>query len=178
MVAEAPNKARLVVRPHALAACTVAALGVVVPKPAQAHAASPRLDRVERGIVRRINVIRHTYGLPSVRANRALNRSADYHSRDMLRANFFAHASSNGQSFAQRVESYRPSSRIGETLAYVPVADPSRSARRIVELWMNSPPHRASLLNRSFKRIGVSRRRGAFGNLKVVVFTADFASAH
>ena len=135
------------------------------------------MDRVERGIVHRINAIRASYRLPSVRINRALARSADYHSADMLRANFFAHASSNGESFVSRVEHFRPSNRIGETLAYVPTVDPDRSAGRIVELWMNSPPHRAALLNRKFRRIGVSRRRGALGDLRVVVFTADFASA-
>jgi uncharacterized protein YkwD len=169
----------LVAKPRALLACLLAALSVaVVPKPAPAHAAGPQLDRVERGIIRRINQIRGAYGLPRLRIDRALDRSADYHSRDMLRADFFAHPSSNGQSFAQRVESFRRSSRIGETLAYVPAGDPQGSARRIVEMWMNSPPHRASLLNRGFRRIGVSRRRGTFGRLKVVVFTADFASAH
>jgi uncharacterized protein YkwD len=165
--------------PHALVACVLAALGAVgLPEPDPGYAASPRLDRVEHGIVHRINEIRRSYGLPRVHSIRALNRSADYHSRDMVRANFFAHASSNGQSFEQRVEHFRRSYRIGETLAYVPTSEPRRSARRIVELWMNSPPHRASLLNADFQRIGVARRRGLIGNQKVVVFTADFASVH
>jgi uncharacterized protein YkwD len=172
--------ARLKTYWRALVTCLAAALVITgVPTPADAHARGrSRHDKVERGIISKINSIRRANGLPRVRANRALARSADYHSADMLRMNFFAHSSSNGQSFAQRVEHFRPSNRVGETLAYVPTADPRRSAARIVELWMNSPPHRASLLNRSFRRIGVARRKGALGSLRVVVFTADFASAH
>ena len=172
--------ARFSTHPRALLAWLIASLATVaLPTPDEAHArGGPRHDAVERGVIRNINEIRAQNGLAPVRGNRALARSADYHSRDMLRANFFAHASSNGQSFAQRVESFRPSDRIGETLAYVPTASPDRSARRIVDMWMNSPPHRASLLNPEFRRIGVSRRRGGLGNMRVVVFTADFASAH
>ena len=39
--------------------------------------------------------------------------------KTMLAADFFAHTSSNGESFEQRVEQFFPSKRIGETLAYI-----------------------------------------------------------
>lgn len=175
-----PVSARQKTYARSLYPCVVAALlitGVPTPGDAQARGGS-RHDSLERGIIRKINTIRRAHGLPKLRANRALGRSADYHCTDMLRMNFFAHSSSNGQTFAQRVANFRPSNRIGETLAYVPTADRDRSARRIVQLWMNSPPHRASLLSPGFRRIGVARRKGALGSLRVVVFTADFASAH
>jgi uncharacterized protein YkwD len=172
------HSARLHIRPRAIAIALFAALAAVaLPAPAQSHASGSRHDRVERSIIRSINAIRAGSGLHAVRADRRLARSADFHSRDMLRANFFAHASSNGQSFAQRVESFRPSNRIGETLAYVPKGQGSEG-QRIVDMWMNSPPHRASLLNPSFRRVGVARRRGTLGNQRVTVFTADFASKH
>src|SRR4051794_19789426 len=173
-----PYSARLNIQPRALAlASALTACFVGLPGPAESHAAGSRHDRVERSIIRSINGIRAGNGLHSVHANRRLGRSADFHSRDMLRANFFAHASSNGDSFAQRVESFLPSNRIGETLAYVPKGQGSEG-QRIVDMWMNSPPHRASLLNPSFRRIGVARRRGTLGNQRVTVFTADFASKH
>jgi uncharacterized protein YkwD len=181
LYARAPlTSARHNIHARALLLCLTATMLIVaLPTPSKSHARSRSgLDSVERGVVREINKIRRASGLRRVRANRALSRGADYHCRDMLDANFFAHASSNGESFAQRVESFRPSARIGETLAYVPTADPNRSSRRIVEMWMNSPPHRASLLSSSFHRIGVARRKGTIGNLPVVVFTADFASVH
>ena len=163
---------------RALFACLVAAVAVLVlPTPSEAAGGS-RLDRVERRIIRKINRIRAAHGLPAVRANHALARSADAHCADMLRANFFAHSSSNGEDMAQRVESYRRSSWVGETLAYVPTRRAGDQAARIVSMWMHSPPHRASLLTPQFRRIGVARRRGTLGRMRAIVFTADLASKH
>lgn len=169
---------RLKIEPRAVLACLLSALAltaVLAPAPAQARG-SARLDGVERKIVGKINAIRAGYGLPRLLVSRRLARSADYHSRDMLRANFFAHSSSNGQSMQRRVKSFRRSKRIGETLAYVRGRSSGRSARRIVRMWMNSPPHRASLLNPGFRRVGVARRTGRLGRGRATVFTADFAS--
>jgi uncharacterized protein YkwD len=166
-------------RTRASGACACALLMMGLPGPVTAHAkAGPRHDNVERQIIGKINAIRVASGLHRVRANRALARSADYHSRDMLRADFFAHASSNGESFEQRVEAFRPSNRIGETLAYLPKGQRDSMAQRFVDMWMNSPPHRASLLSPSFRRIGIARRNGMLGNQRVTVVTADFASKH
>jgi uncharacterized protein YkwD len=94
----------------------------------------------------------------------------------MLRANFFGHASSNGTPFRQRVRRYRPASRLGETLAYVPRRQSRGATSRVVGMWMNSPGHRAMLLSPSFRRVGIGRRTGTFGRMRAVVYTADFAS--
>jgi uncharacterized protein YkwD len=151
---------------------------VLVPFAGAAEAAAgPGLDRAERALLREVNRTRHAHGLPSVRANRRLQRAADSHCRDMLRANFFAHNSSNGTPMATRVMHYRPSYRIGETLAYLPTGDLRSGARRVVDMWMASPPHRAALLSRSFRRVGLARRIGSLGSLRAAVFTADFASS-
>jgi uncharacterized protein YkwD len=146
--------------------------------PASAKADSARMDRVERAIVRKLNKIRAANGLPQFHKSRALARGADFHCADMLAANFFAHASSNGQSMGDRVESFRRSSWVGETLAYVPRNGARGQAARIVSMWMNSPPHRASLLDGKFTRIGVARRKGSLGGQPSIVFTADLASKH
>jgi uncharacterized protein YkwD len=159
---------------RALFACVIATLLVVLLPSPQAKAAS-RLDRVERSIVRKLNRIRATHGLPSFRTSSRLAKAADFHCADMLRANFFAHPSSNGQSMGDRVEAFRRSSQVGETLAYVPDGS-GRQASTIVNMWMNSPPHRAALLTGSFTRIGVARRTGMLGSAKSIVFTADLGS--
>lgn len=164
--------------PHArvLFACVLAALVVAfVSQPDEAEA-SAKLDGVERKIVRKVNRIRASHGLPRVKSNRALARSADAHCRDMLRADFFAHTSSNGRSFDQRIRSYRRSKRMGETLAYMPGRRPRGQARRVVSMWMNSPGHRAALLSSGFRRIGVARAKGRLNGRRSIVFTADLAS--
>src|SRR5215216_5401027 len=77
-----------------------------------ARAASPRIDRGERALIRAINRARASHGLRSLHPGRRLARAADAHTRNMLRADFFAHGS-----FAQRVRRYVHVRSIGETLA-------------------------------------------------------------
>jgi uncharacterized protein YkwD len=145
--------------------------------PTGARASSPRMDRVERQIVRQVNAIRRAYGLRPLHRSRRLARAADFHCRDMLGNNFFAHSSSNGQPMADRVESFRRSSWVGETLAYVSGGGGGQAAR-IVGMWMNSAPHREALLSGRFARIGVARMHGVLGGAGSIVFTADLASRH
>jgi uncharacterized protein YkwD len=142
-----------------------ATLALAVPAPATA---ARRHDRVERSVIRHINAVRHANGLASVRPWRALRHAAEEHSRDMARANFFDHPSSDGTPFDVRVRRYVGSRPIGETLAAL---SGGGQAARVVQMWMDSPPHRAILLERTFRRIGLARHRSGFGML----FTADFA---
>jgi len=146
--------------------------------PAQAQAGpGARMDRIERAITREINKIRRQHGLPKVHSNRGLARAANSHSADMLRANFFAHASSNGMSMSERVRRFKRARRIGENLAYVPTGSGGvRVARGVVTMWMNSPAHRNVILTPAWRRIGVARKRGAIGGLQANVFTADFST--
>jgi uncharacterized protein YkwD len=142
---------------------------------APAGAAGPRLGRTERAIVRGIDRHRADAGLRGLRTSRPLARAADAHSRDMLAADFFAHSSSNGASFATRLHRYTRARFVGETLALLPSCRGRRAAHAVVSMWMHSPMHRAILLTRGFHRIGVALRRGRLGSRHACVVTADFA---
>lgn len=132
-----------------------------------AEAASARIDSGERAVIRAINRARHAHGLRGLRANGRLARAANAHTLSMLRSNSFSHGA-----FATRLRRYVSFRRIGETIAMT-----SRcSARKVVRLWMNSPPHRAVLLSGTFRRVGIGRRRGDLGYGRSCVVTADFAS--
>jgi uncharacterized protein YkwD len=162
--------------PTLLIAALLAALACLsLPAPA-AQAAGARLDRAERALLREVNRTRRAHGLPRFNRNRRLQRSADYHCWDMLNANFFAHASSNGTSFQRRVKRFTRKRRIGENLAYLPSRNARDAASKIVQMWMSSPGHRAALLSPVFSRIGIARRIGTWGDFRVAVYTADFAS--
>ncbi len=52
------------------------------------------------------------------------------------------------------------------------------SARDAVSAWLQSPPHRANVLNRRFRHVGAApvRASGLLGGGDVVVWTATFAS--
>ena len=132
-----------------------------------AQASSSRIDRGERAVVRAINRSRAAHGLRAMRANRRLARAADVHSRSMLRSDYFSHGA-----FSARVRRYVSYRRIGETIAMRTRC----SARGFVRMWLNSPPHRAVLLSRSYRRVGVGRRVGRLGARRACLVTADFAS--
>jgi uncharacterized protein YkwD len=154
-------------RSVALVLCTFTTLLVLVAAAPAAQASGPRLDRGERSIVRAINRARSHFGLPGLRANRRLARAADVHSRSMLAGDYFAHGA-----FARRVRRFASFRRLGETLAYRPRC----GAGRFVRMWLNSPGPRAVLLSRTFRRVGVGRRKGRLGARRACLVTADFAS--
>lgn len=162
---------RLVLTCSAVLAAALAVAGGPATPRAEAGA---RLTHCERNVIRRINQIRAQHGLAHVRESYALSRAAESHTRDMLRRDFFDHASSDGTSFDRRVRRYVNARMVGETLAVF--GQRHGGAATVVQMWMNSPPHRAVLLSGGFRRIGVARRWGTFGGAGRAVVTANFAS--
>ena len=124
-------------------------------------------------MIRNVNAFRAGHGLPRVRPSRPLSRAADTHSRDMVARSFLAHESSDGTPFSLRVRRYATALGVGEALA----ALSQGGAAAVVDMWVNSPTHRAILLGPSFRRIGVSRRWGTLGTGPMALVTADFATA-
>ncbi len=151
-------------------------LAAVIVLPAAAAAGPARLDKRERAIIRGINQQRARYGLAPVRASQRLARAADYHSWEMLDANYFAHASRNGGPFDARIRRFASPRSLAETLAMLGGRCGHGSAGRIVSMWMNSSGHRAILLSGRYRRVGIARRTGNLGGRRACVVTADFAS--
>ena len=145
--------------------------------PAVATAANgARLDNRERTLVRGINHQRALHGLAAVKSSGRLARAADYHSWEMLDADYFAHTSRDGSPFDQRIRRYVHKRALGETIAYVGGRCGANSARRVVRMWMNSPPHREILLSGTYRRVGIGARTGRLGSRKACMVTADFSS--
>ena len=164
---------RTVARTTFALGCLLAATFVV---PAAASANTARLDQKERAIIRGINHQRAQHGLAPVRASASLSRAADFHSWEMLDANYFAHTSRDGGSFDERVRRYVNKRALGETLAYVGGGCGGGTARQVVRMWMNSPPHRDILLSGTYRRVGIGKRVGSLGSSKACMVTADFSS--
>ena len=150
-------------------------LTAVFTSPVTTADAAPRFDARERAIVRAINRQRTKHGLARVRSSRRLARAADYHSWEMLDANYFAHESRDGTPFDQRVRRYANHRSVGETLAMLGGCGKG-SARRVVRMWMNSAGHREILLSSSYRRVGLGKRTGDLGGDRACVVTADFGS--
>lgn len=137
--------------------------------------AKPSLDGRERAIVRAINRQRSKHGLSKLRSSRRLARAADYHSWEMLDADYFAHESRDGGPFDARVRRFAKHKTLGETLAMLGGCG-GKAAGRTVRMWMNSPGHRAILLSSSYRKVGIGKRAGDLRGSRACLITADFGS--
>jgi uncharacterized protein YkwD len=124
--------------------------------------------RTERETVRLINIARADKGLKPVRLDLRLWRAARHHTTDMLRRGYFAHGATT-----ERLQRYVRAGVLGETLAWG--SGPDRSPASTVRSWLDSPSHRALLLDPDFRFVGVGSRGGPYlGESWARVYTADF----
>jgi uncharacterized protein YkwD len=117
-----------------------------------------------------MNAVRAQHGLPALRIDGALVRAARRHTADMLRRDYFSHGN-----FSARVRTFHARGPVfGENLAWG--TGGYATAKSIVAHWLASPPHRANLLRRGFRRVGLGAGVGTFaGAGGATVVTADFA---
>ncbi len=105
-----------------------------------------------------INKRRARRGLRKLRLNSSLSEAARRHTLDMVARNYFAHVSKSGTDVVDRLTQtgYIGGARswtVGENLAW---GSGTRSTpREIVNSWMASPGHRANILQRRFREIGI-----------------------
>ena len=120
---------------------------------------------------------RARHDLGALRRNRKLSTAARRHSRAMVREHFFSHDSPNGASLVDRIRATgylegAQSWSIGENIAY---GSGRRSTpRSIGRAWMNSPGHRANILSRSFREIGIGIAAGTPVGGGGTTYTTDF----
>ena len=116
-----------------------------------------------------INRIRAARSLPAMRADRRLALAARWHSAYMLRTNFFGH-----HAFTWRIKRARARGPLfSENIAMAPGT--TTDAHLVVQMWMASPPHRANLLRRGWRRIGLAAAVGPFQGTAASLITAEFA---
>lgn len=119
------------------------------------------LKSVEDEIVRLVNVERVKNGLQPLTSNWQAARVARIKSQDMINNNYFAHISPvYGSPFKMMEDFGLRFSAAAENIAYG-----QRTAQEAVTSWMNSPGHRANILNKSFTQIGVGVAKKANGTM-------------
>jgi uncharacterized protein YkwD len=163
----------------AFVAALLASAAVAAPAAAPRHADSARLSA--RDVLSEINVVRAQNDLRPLRLARPLSVAAGVHSREMGTRGYFDHDSADGTSFWKRVGRYYGSNgyrywSVGENLLW---SSGTMSAEAAVTMWMDSPPHRKNLLDRSWRQIGLSVKQftsapGVYHGLPVTIVTADF----
>ncbi|MFE2279959.1 sigma-70 family RNA polymerase sigma factor [Streptomyces sp. NPDC059454] len=96
------------------------------------------------------NTERAKAGCGPLKFDDRLARAARLHSEDMSANDYFSHTGRNGSSFADRAGAQGHPSPGAEN-----IARGQSSAQSVMDAWMNSPGHRANILNCSLTTLGV-----------------------
>ncbi|MCO1659147.1 CAP domain-containing protein [Pseudonocardia humida] len=132
------------------------------PPPAPAPGGGPLAE-----VVAATNVERARHGLPALTVDARLGAAAQDHSDDMVRRAFFSHDNPDGAQVWDRAlaRGYRYR-KVAEN-----IAAGQRSAADVVAGWMDSPGHRANILDRELTQIGVGHALGGgYGTTWTQVF--------
>lgn len=122
----------------------------------------PEIDGIkalEQEVVNLVNQERAKNGLKPLSANWELSRVARYKSQDMIDRNYFAHESPTYGTPFQMMKAFGIRyTAAGENIAYG-----QRTPQAVMTAWMNSPGHRANILNANYTQIGVGVAQKANG---------------
>jgi uncharacterized protein YkwD len=136
------------------------------------------LEVVRAAILCLHNQIRAENDLPTLKDNTKLRKAALAHSSSMVSGGFFDHTSPSGDTFVDRILSAKYAKRsdgwtLGENLAWG-TGDLSTPAG-IMQAWMNSPGHKANILKKAYREVGIGIRLGVPSDNGVgATITADF----
>jgi uncharacterized protein YkwD len=125
------------------------------PTPAAATPTKTEVELAEAKVVELTNAERAANGCPALAADDRLAAAARAHSADMAANNYFDHVSQDGRSFVDRVKAAGYPAPGAEN-----IAAGQRTADAVVKGWMDSPGHRANILNCKLKALGVGMARG------------------
>ncbi|MFH8488899.1 CAP domain-containing protein [Streptomyces longisporoflavus] len=121
------------------------------PKAPPAASKSPSAESAaEAAVLTLVNEERAKAGCSPVRADAALASLAGNFSADMAERDFFDHTDPDGATPWDRAEKAGVSDLGGEN-----IARGQANARSVMDAWMNSPGHRANILNCDYKTLGV-----------------------
>ncbi|MFJ8039352.1 sigma-70 family RNA polymerase sigma factor [Kitasatospora sp. NPDC096147] len=121
--------------------------------------APTRATTAEQQVLDLVNSERAKNNCGPLKANAKLQAAAQGHSDDMAARNFFDHTNPDGKGPQPRIEAtgYQWSTW-GEN-----IAKGQKDAAAVMNSWMNSPGHRANILNCAFTELGVGIHTGSGG---------------
>lgn len=126
------------------------------------------------GILSSTNVFRNTEaGLPPLSENTKLNLSAENKVKDMFKNQYFEHNSPSGKGVGDLgSEAGYDYILIGENLALGNFKD----NYDLVKAWMDSPGHRANILNSHYTEIGIAVGQGKYDGRNVWMAVQHFGA--
>ena len=136
------------------------------------------LPQIRAAVLCLHNQVRAAKGLPLLRENARLDKAAAGHSDDMVAEGYFDHTTPGGFSFVDRILAAHYVKRsdgwtLGENLAWG-TGDLSTPAG-VMSSWMNSPDHKANILQRAYREVGIGIHLGVPTDDTVgATYTLDF----
>lgn len=120
-------------------------------KPAENSGQTSNINSEATEVIRLVNIERSKNGLAPLKANGELSKVATVKAQDMIDKNYFDHTSPTyGSPFDMMKKFGINYTAAGENIAYG-----QKTPAEVMNAWMNSPGHRANILNSNFTEIGV-----------------------
>jgi hypothetical protein len=110
-------------------------------------------------LMNKVNSERTQRFIPALITNSKLTTAAFGKGNDMIARSYFAHIDPDGNYVWPRIEAtgYKPYVTLGENLAM-----DFTSAQSVIDAWMNSPTHRANIVNDKFEDQGMASVAGTY----------------
>ncbi len=119
------------------------------------------LSSIEAQVVKLVNAERSKRGLHQLKTMANVSNAARVKAHDMVNKKYFSHTSPTyGSPFNMMENMGIRFSAAGENIAMG-----QRSAQEVMTAWMNSPGHRANILNPTYTVIGVGAAKTSSGTL-------------
>ena len=109
---------------------------------------------------------------PALAWNDRLTQAAAGHSHDMVEHNFLSHVGSDGRTFGQRIAATGYASAGAGEYA----AGGYRTIQEVIDGWIDSDGHCATLMHPGFKDVGLACERGTAANTYPTYWTMDLAA--
>lgn len=125
-------------------------------------------EAAENLILEKINTERTKINIAPLKSDILIRNVARIHSRDMLLSGYFSHNSQDGKTLVDRLTAANANFRqVAENIALAPSVDLVHTGL------MNSPRHKANILDPNFTRVGIGvMNAGQYG----LMVTQDFAN--
>lgn len=155
---QAPEKKKPAATPSEKPDNTPSRTATKAPERPSAPAALTEESAAAAQVLKLVNEERAKVGCSAVAANSALTELAQNYSEDMAARGFFDHTDPDGRTPWDRAGKAGISNLGGEN-----IARGQADAAAVMDAWMNSPGHRANILNCDFKTLGVGVEFGSGG---------------
>ena len=132
---------------------------IVAPPPLRSESENPQSFLTQQGVIKWTNNQRQKNGLSPLVENATLDKMAVAKVNDMFQNQYFAHESPTGVGVGDLAKTFGYDFIIiGENLALGDYKDDEA----LVQAWMDSPGHRANILNNRYQEIGVAVKKGVY----------------